>query len=37
MHSSAGLAYVEKSDPLGIPSLEVACKRLLVRCHYYLP
>jgi hypothetical protein len=37
MHLSAGLAYVEKPDPLFIPSLEVACKRLLVRGHFYLP
>ena len=35
--SSARLAYVEKSDPLFVPSLEVARKRLLVCGHYYLP
>ncbi len=35
--SSARLAYVEKCDPLCVPSVEVARKWLLIGGHYYLP
>jgi len=34
VHSSSRLTYVEKSDPLFVPSLEVTRKWLLVCGHY---